>query len=469
MDFLPHTTEDIEDMLSVLGKSGLEELFEPVPQKLRLRRDLAVPEALDEVSLRAHMVELSGRSQGTERLVCFAGGGAYDHHVPAAVSALASRAEFATSYTPYQAELSQGVLQALFEFQTLVCELFAMEVANASLYDGANALVEAVNLAVRVTGRERVVVGSTVHPHYRDVLSTYTSGLGLDIDTVAFDPSRGLVDWGAVDAAGAAAMVVASPNFFGVLEDVSEAAAKAHPHGGLVIAVTDPTSMGVLAAPGHQGADVAVAEGHALGSALAYGGPYLGLFATSERLVRQVPGRIAGETTDRDGRRAFVLTLQAREQHIRRARAASNVCTNQTLMALAATVHLCWLGPSGLARLGEICVRRTAYAAQRLAEIPGCRVRFPGPRFKELVLQLPSQRPARRARKQSADEITSGLDRRGYLVGPALGRWYEALGDCLLVAVTERRTQADIDGLAEAIEKELAQAPAAGSAGAQER
>jgi glycine dehydrogenase subunit 1 len=447
VDFLPHTTEDIEDMLSVLGKSGLEELFEPVAEKLRLQRDLAVPEALDEVSLRAHVVELAGRSQGTEHLVCFAGGGAYDHHVPAAVSALASRAEFATSYTPYQAELSQGVLQALFEFQTLVCELFAMEVANASLYDGANALVEAVNLAVRATGRERVVVGSTVHPHYRDVLRTYTSGLGLDIETVVFDPTLGLVDWGAVDAAGAAALVVASPNFFGVLEDVAEAAEKAHPCGGLVIAVTDPTSMGVLAAPGHKGADVAVGEGHALGNALAYGGPYVGLFATSQRLVRQVPGRIAGETTDRDGRRAFVLTLQAREQHIRRARATSNVCTNQTLMALAAAVHLCWLGPSGLARLGEICVRRTAYAAQRLAEIPGCRVRFPGPRFKEVVLQLPS----------AADEITPGLSRRGYLVGPALGRWYEALGDCLLVAVTERRTQADIDGLAEAIEKELAQ------------
>jgi len=244
VDFLPHTTEDIEEMLSVLGKSGLEELFEPVPEKLRLRRDLAVPEALDEVSLRAHVVELAGRSQGTERLVCFAGGGAYDHHVPAAVSALASRAEFATSYTPYQAELSQGVLQALFEFQTLVCELFAMEIANTSLYDGANALVEAVNLAVRATGRERVVVGSTVHPHYRDVLSTYTSGLGLDIESVAFDPTRGVVDWGAVDAAGAAALVAASPNFFGVLEDVSEAAAKTHPRGGLVIAVTDPTFHG---------------------------------------------------------------------------------------------------------------------------------------------------------------------------------------------------------------------------------
>lgn len=458
MDFLPHTAKNIEDMLSRLDKAELEELFEPVPQGLRLRRDLAVPEALDEVSLRAHAVELAGRSLGTERLICFAGGGAYDHHVPAAVSALASRAEFATSYTPYQPELSQGVLQALFEFQTLVCELFAMDVANASLYDGANALVEAVNLAVRATGRERVVVGSTLHPHYRDVLGTYTSGLGLDIETVAFDPSRGLIDWGAVDGAGAAALVVASPNFFGALEDVSEAAARAHPCGGLVIAVTDPTSMGVLAAPGHRGADVAVAEGQALGSALAYGGPYLGLFATSERLVRHVPGRIVGETTDRDSRRAFVLTLQAREQHIRRARASSNVCTNQTLIALAAAVHLCWLGPSGLARLGEVCVRRTAYAAQRLAEIPGCRVRFPGPHFKELVLELPS----------AADEIAPGLARRGYLAGPALGRWYKGLADCLLVAVTERRTRADIDGLAEAIEKELAQEPAAGSAGAQE-
>jgi glycine dehydrogenase subunit 1 len=447
LDFLPHTEQDIEEMLSVLGKSDLEELFSSVPQEVRVRDDLALPEALDEVSLRAHALGLANRSQGTGRLICFAGGGAYDHHVPAAVSALASRAEFTTSYTPYQAELSQGVLQALFEFQTLICEIFSMGVANASLYDGANALVEAVNLAVRATGRERVVVGSTVHPHYREVLNTYTSGLGLDIETVAFDPSRGVVDWSSVDAAGAAAVVVASPNFFGSLENVSEAATKSHSAGGLVVAVSDPTAMGVLAAPGDQGADVVVAEGSCLGNHLSYGGPYVGLFATSERLVRQVPGRIAGETTDRDGRRAFVLTLQAREQHIRRARATSNVCTNQTLMALAAAIHLCWLGPSGLARLGEVCIRRTAYAAQRLAQVPNCRVRFEGPRFKELVLELPG----------AAEDIIRGLTHRGYLAGPALGRWYEGMSDCMLVAVTEQRTRADIEGFAEAIEKELAQ------------
>jgi glycine dehydrogenase subunit 1 len=447
LDFLPHTDQDIEEMLSVLGKPDLEELFSSVPQEVRLRLDLALPDALDEVSLRGHVLDLANRSKGTGRLVCFAGGGAYDHHVPAAVSALASRAEFATSYTPYQAELSQGVLQALFEFQTLICEIFSMGVANASLYDGANALVEGVNLAVRATGRERVVVGSTVHPHYRDVLSTYTSGLGLDIETAAFDPSRGAVDWSSVDAGGAAAVVLGSPNFFGGLENVCEAAASAHSAGGLVVVVTDPTAMGVLAAPGDQGADVVVAEGSALGNHLSYGGPSVGLFATSERLVRQVPGRIAGQTTDHDGRRAFVLTLQAREQHIRRARATSNVCTNQTLMALAAAIHLCWLGPAGLARLGEVCVRRTDYAARRLAQVPNCRVRFEGPRFKELVVELPGD----------AEELARGLTHRGYLAGPALGRWYEDMSHCMLVAVTERRTRADIEGLAVAIEKELAQ------------
>jgi glycine dehydrogenase subunit 1 len=248
-----------------------------------------------------------------------------------------------------------------------------------------------------------------------------------------------------VDASGVAAVVVGSPNVFGRLEDVGAAAEAAHAEGALCICVTDPTAMGVLKSPGEAGADVAVAEGQALGNALAYGGPYIGLFATKLDLVRQVPGRIAGETVDADGNRAYVLTLQAREQHIRRAKATSNVCTNQTLMALTAAVHLSWLGPQGLHRLGEVCVRRTAQAAARLAEVPGCKVRFAGPHFKEFVLKTPAD----------AGRLIRGLARRGYLVGPSLARWYPELDDCLLVAVTERRTAGDIEGLAEAIEKEL--------------
>lgn len=444
MDFAPHTEDDDREMLAAIGIDRMDDLFEPIQDRLKLGRLLEVPPSLDEVELAAHVRELAAKSTGAG-LTCFAGGGAYDHHVPAAVRALASRAEFATSYTPYQPELSQGVLQAVYEFQSLVCEIYGMEVANASLYDGASALVEAVNLAVRKTGRSKALVGSTVHPHYLAVLKTYTSGLGLEVETAPH--SDGIIEWDSADASGAACVVSSFPNFFGRLEDVTAASRIAHDAGALSVVVADPTAMGVLKSPGELGADVAVGEGHALGNAMSYGGPYVGLFATKLDLVRQVPGRIAGETLDADGRRAYVLTLQAREQHIRRAKASSNVCTNQTLMAIAAAVHLSWLGPAGFKRLGELCVSRTFSAARRLAEIPNCKVAFDGPRFKELVLETPVP----------AAELARALSRRGYLVGPDLGRWFSELGNHLLVAVTEKRTPDDIAGLAEAIEKELAE------------
>lgn len=444
MDFIPHTPEDDAAMLAAIGLGSIEDLFEPIPERLKLDSLLDVPPALSEVELIDHVTRLAALNRAADSLVCFAGGGAYEHYVPAAAKALVSRGEFATSYTPYQPELSQGVLQAVYEFQTLVCELYGMEVANASLYDGASALVEAVNLSVRVTKRERILVAGTLHPHHLDVLRTWTSGLGLDITTVPYGP-EGTVDWSAVDATGVAAVVTPYPNFFGRLEDLRTAADIAHAAGALSIAVTDPTAMGILASPGEMGADVAVGEGQAFGNPLTYGGPYVGFFATTLDLVRQVPGRIAGETVDADGQRAFVLTLQAREQHIRRAKATSNVCTNQTLMAIAATIHLAWLGPEGLRQMGEICARRTAFAAARMAEIPGCSLRFDGPRFKEFVLETP----------MDATVLTRKLADAGYLAGPALGRWYEDLSNCLLIAVTERRTQDDILGLAEAIEKAL--------------
>lgn len=445
MDFLPHTPEDDQAMLETIGLGSLEELFEAIPEAVRVGRDLDVGDGLDELSLMAHLRDLAGRSKGAADLTCFAGGGAYDHHVPAAVRALAGRAEFATSYTPYQPELSQGVLQAIYEFQTAVCDIYGMEVANASLYDGASALVEGVNLAARTTKRDRAVVGATVHPHYTEVLRTYTSGLGFDVTIAPYGPD-GTVDWAAVDATGAAAVVTAYPNVFGRLEDMEAASKVAHDAGALSVVVADPTAMGILEAPGAKGADVVVGEGQGIGNALAYGGPYVGLFATTLDLVRQVPGRIAGETVDADGRRAFVLTLQAREQHIRRAKATSNVCTNQTLMAIHTAVHLAWLGPHGLGRLGELCIRNTALAAERLSSIPGCSLRFEGPRFKELVLQVP----------RDAGDLARRLADRGFLAGPSLGRWFPELADCLLVAVTEKRTEDEITAFAEAIEKELA-------------
>lgn len=446
MDFLPHTDDDDRAMLAAVGAAGFADLFDAVPDALHLTEPLDVPGALSEVELADHLADVATRSRGASDLVCFAGGGAYDHHLPAAVRALSSRAEFATSYTPYQPELSQGVLQALFEFQSVVCSLYGMEVANASLYDGASALVEAVNLAVRVTGRNKVLVGSTVHPHSAAVLKTYTSALGIEVAAVPFGED-GTVAWNDVDAAGAAAVVCASPNFFGLLEAGRAAAEAAHAAGALAISIADPTAMGILAPPGEVGADVAVGEGQALGNPVMYGGPCVGLFATKLDLVRQVPGRISGETVDADGRRAFVLTLQAREQHIRRAKATSNVCTNQTLMAIAAAIHLCWLGPEGLARLGEVCARRTAFSAARLAEIPGCRVRFTEPHFKEIVFETPVD----------SATLVLALAARGFLAGPALGSYWPELGNCLLVAVTEKRTERDILAFAEAIEKELAE------------
>lgn len=443
--FLPHTPEDDAAMLEAVGVSSLGELFDSVPQDLRFDGELDVPVALSEPELLDHITALAG-DNAAAGLTCFAGGGAYEHHVPSVVRALAGRGEFATSYTPYQPELSQGVLQAVFEFQTAVCELYGMEVANASLYDGASALVEAVNLACRVTGRNAAVVAGTIHPHMMAVLSTYTSGLDLDVRVAPYDED-GTVRWADVDATDAACVVTPYPNFFGRLEDVRAASEVAHEAGALSVAVTDPTAMGILASPGSLGADVAVGEGASFGNPMMYGGPYVGFFATKLAHVRQVPGRIAGLTKDADGRRAYVLTLQAREQHIRRARATSNVCTNQTLMAIAATIHLAWLGPEGLKRMGEVCIRRTAAAAQRLAEIPGCSIRFQGPVFKEFVLETPVP----------ASELVGALAQRGYLVGPALDRWFPDLEGSLLVAVTERRTADEIEGLAEAIEKELAE------------
>ncbi|MGH2720783.1 MAG: aminomethyl-transferring glycine dehydrogenase subunit GcvPA [Actinomycetota bacterium] len=442
MDFTPHTDDDVRAMLSTIGVGGIEDLFEGVPASVRLDRRLDVPPPMAEDEVLGLMEGLARENRHAGDLVCFAGGGAYDHYVPAPVRHLAFRSEFATSYTPYQPELSQGVLGALFEFQTMVCELTGMEVANASLYDGSSALLEAVNLAVAATNRRRVVVGEAVNPAYRQVLATFGAGLGLEFDTV---PAAGGVT-APPPLEGAACLVVAQPNFFGCVEDLAVHAAAAHEAGALLVVAFDPLAAGLLETPGALGADVVVGEGQALGNALNFGGPYLGLFATRTEHVRRVPGRIAGATVDVDGKPGFVLTLQAREQHIRREKATSNVCTNQTLMAIAATVHLSWLGPQGLVEVAETSSVRARHAADLLSSVAGCSLAFDAPVFKEFVLRLP--RPAA--------EVAAALASRGYLVGPELGRWYPGRADCLLVAVTERRTPEDIEGLAKALAEVVA-------------
>jgi glycine dehydrogenase subunit 1 len=437
--FAPHTDDDVRAMLDALGLGSVDDLFAQIPAEVRPERPLDLPPGISEQELMADVSALAGQNRTVDDLVCFAGAGAYDHYVPSVVWSLAGRSEFATSYTPYQPELSQGVLQALFEYQSMICELTAMEVSNASLYDGSTALVEAVNMT-RGGARTRVLVSAGVDPRHVEALATYGRGTGVEPEVFALDDGRTPLPEITDDVA---AVVVQHPNRFGLLEDVTPIAEAAHAAGGKLIQVFDPLSLGLLAPPGDLGADVAVAEGQALGNHLAYGGPYLGVLAARMADVRRMPGRIVGETVDVEGRRGYVLTLQAREQHIRREKATSNICTNQTLMALAAAIHLAWLGPEGLVELGRRCAAKASYAFDRLTAIPGVEAAFPGRAFfKEFAVRLP--RPA--------EAVRDALVEQGFLAG------VPAADDplLLLVAVTERRSREEIDALAEALEGALA-------------
>ncbi len=363
-----------------------------------------------------------------------------------------ARGEFYTAYTPYQAEASQGTLQATFEYQTLITQLTGLDVSNASLYDGGSATAEAVLMALAITRRHgRVVVAETVHPEYRQVLATFLEHLEPKLVTVA--TTRGQATAGSIAAAlddDTAAVVIQYPNFFGQLEDVAAIVQAAHARGALVVVCVDPISLGLLKKPGDYGADIVVAEGQSLGSPLSFGGPYLGIMACREEYVRKMPGRIVGETTDRNGKRCWVLTLQTREQHIRRAKATSNICTNQGLLALRASIYLAVMGPRGLAAGGRAFARKAHYAAERLAAVPGLSLAFPGPFFKEFVVRS----------ECDPKQILGEVGRLGYHGGIDLGRWYPSLAGCILVAVTEKRTKGEIDGLAEAYRQALAQARA---------
>jgi glycine dehydrogenase subunit 1 len=440
LSFILNTPDHQREMLEKIGVATIADLFENIPAAVRLGRALDVPPAAAEMELTAEVERLAAQNCSAADLVCFLGGGSYDHFIPAVVDAVAGRGEFYTAYTPYQAEASQGSLQAFFEFQTLICELTGLDVANASLYEGGTAVPEAVIMALGVTGREgRVVIAESVHPEYRQTLATYMANLPPQVVTV---PSpHGWVDPDDVKKVvddQTACVVVQHPNFFGCLEEVEAIAAAAHSRGALFIVSFDPISLGVLKRPGQYGADIAIAEGQSLGIPLGYGGPYLGLLACRQEYVRKVPGRLVGQTVDRHGNRCWVLTLQTREQHIRREKATSNICTNQGLMALRATVYLAALGPQGLRETAELCVRKAHYAATELMKIAGIRLRFDRPFFKEFTLQLPGRVP----------QVLAAARAAGYDAGLRLGRWYPALEDCLSVAVTEKRTRAEIDGLA---------------------
>lgn len=448
MAYILNTPDDVRAMLARIGLDSLEQLFDTVPAEYRLDRALDIPAALSELELTSHVGGLAARNQGADARPCFLGGGCYDHFVPAVVDQLAARGEFYTAYTPYQAEASQGTLQATFEYQTLVAQLTGMDVSNASLYDGGSAVAEAVLMALTITRRlGRVVLAGTVHPEYREVLATYMANLDPKLVTVAPRDGRVAVD----DLASAldddtAAVVLQYPNVFGQLEDVEALVDAAHRRGALAIVSVDPISLGLLRRPDSYGADIVTAEGQGLGNHLAYGGPFLGMLACREEYVRKMPGRVVGQTVDRHGRRCWVLTLQTREQHIRREKATSNICTNQGLLALRASIYLATMGPSGLRQVAELSTRKAHYAAERLAAMPGLSLAFEGPFFKEFVVRS-TRDPAR---------VLAEVGRLGYHGGIALGRWYPELADAILVAVTEKRTRAEIDGLADAYRKALA-------------
>ncbi|TMM34543.1 MAG: aminomethyl-transferring glycine dehydrogenase subunit GcvPA [Actinobacteria bacterium] len=441
MSFLSLTEQDREQMLETIGIDSVDELFAQIPPAVRLGRTLDLEPALSEPELVAHLGELASRNTDTGREVSFLGAGIYDHYVPAVVDAILARGELLTAYTPYQPEMSQGLLQAIFEYQTAICELTGMDVSNASGYDGTTVAADACYVAKHATGRSKVVLAETLNPQVRQVVKTYAPGFRLDVVEV---PHRdGTIDPDELQAAAgdAACVIFQQPNFFGCLEPAADLAAAASGAGALAVAHVDPVSLGVLEAPGAYGCALAIGEGQSAGNYQSYGGPHYGFFAARSEFIRRMPGRISGETVDTDGERGFVLTLQTREQHIRREKATSNITTNQTLLALAGLIHLSWLGPQGLRELGEICLALSHYAKERLGEA-GLELVFPEKTtFKEFAVHV--GRPAKDAIRAARSA--------GVHPGYALGRDYSGLDDALLVAVTERRTPEEIDRLVEAL------------------
>jgi glycine dehydrogenase subunit 1 len=439
VSYLSLTDADREQMLATIGVSSVDELFRDIPQGVRFERELDVPPALTEAELQRHLEELAAKNVVDE--VCFLGAGIYDHYVPAVVDAVLQRGELLTAYTPYQPEMSQGVLQAIFEYQTAICELTGMDVSNASGYDGATVTADACFVAKHATGRSRIVVTEATTPQVRQVVKTYAPGFGLEVVEVPHEGGATDPDRVREAADGAAAVIFQQPNFFGVLESAPELAAAANDAGALPVAHVDLVSLGVLEAPGAYGCALAIGEGQSAGNAMSYGGPHYGFLAARKDYVRRLPGRIVGETVDAEGKRGFVLTLQTREQHIRREKATSNITTNQTLLALAGLVHLSLLGPQGLRELGETCMALAHHAKTEL-QAAGFELAFPErATFKEFAV-----RTGRNAR-----EALTRARAKGVYAGYPLGRDYPGLDDALLVAVTEKRTVEEIDRLVEAL------------------
>jgi glycine dehydrogenase subunit 1 len=441
MRYLPIAESDLAEMLRTAGISRMENLADVLPENLRLKRNLDLPSPLSEMEL---VQKLRSLSEAGKPMVSFLGAGAYDHFTPSVVDHMLRRSEFYTAYTPYQPEVSQGTLQAVFEFQTLICQLTGMDIANASVYDGASAVAEAVLMAQRIKGRKKCLLARSLHPEYRTVTRTYTHPLGLELVPIPF-AKEGALDWGAFEKAldkEVSSVVIQQPNFFGCLEDVERIARLAHAHDVLlVVAVAEPLSLALLQPPGALGADLVVGEGQSFGNAVSFGGPYIGFFASKENFLRSMPGRLVGETVDLEGRRGFILAVATREQHIRREKATSNICTNQALCALAVLVYLTIMGKEGLRELAEINLSKCEYAKRRLAE--SFPLRFSAPTFNEFVLRL----------KGDPDQVLKKLSDQGIIGGLPLKRFYPEMKNEILICVTEKHSREDIDRLAENLGK----------------
>jgi len=439
MSFIPHTTEDRDAMLAAIGVPSIDALFNDIPKEVRLQK-LNMPDGISEQEVYDRLHALSHKN--AHELICFVGGGFYDHSIPAAVDTLTARGEFFTAYTPYQPEVAQGTLQAIFEYQSMICRLTGMDVANASMYDGGTALVEAAIMAIRSTNRPRIIVAGGINPIYRRMLDTYTKNLHIEMDQLSF--IEGPADREKIASLltdQTAAVILQNPNFFGTIDDFTDISEMAHANGALVIASVYPIALGIIKSPAEMGADIVVGDGQSLGLPLAFGGPYLGFFAVKKALVRKMPGRIVGATTDRCGNRCFVLTLQAREQHIRREKAASNICSNESLCALRATIYLSLLGKQGFRELAQTCRTKAEYAKAQFAQINGVTIKNTSPTFNEFILELPCD----------ASDLVAELIPLGIIAGFPLGRYYPELKNCLLVAITEKRTQTEIDAFVSAL------------------
>ncbi|MCI4445485.1 MAG: aminomethyl-transferring glycine dehydrogenase subunit GcvPA [Candidatus Aminicenantes bacterium] len=447
MSYIPISEADKKEMLARIGLESINQLFSTIPENIKLKGYLNLPGPLAEPEILEYFEKRIGENRYGQFL-SFLGGGAYDHFIPAVVDYLSSRGEFISPYTPYQPEVSQGTLQAIFEFQTLICQLTGLDVANASLYDGASGAAEAILMAYRIKGKKRLIIAANINPQYKEVISTYTRNLELELVEVPYDKS-GRVDKISLDSAlkvESSVVLCQSPNYFGVIEDLKTIGEAAHQSGALLaVVISEPVSLGLLEAPGKLGADIVTGEGQSFGIPLSFGGPYLGFMSCKKDFVRQMPGRIVGQTVDVEGRRGFVLTLSTREQHIRREKATSNICTNQGHCALRATIYLETLGRQGLKKLAWLNLQKAAYALEKLTSIPGVSRKFDGPVFNEFVLEFP----------KDWQEISSRLEEKGILGGLAMGQNFPQLKNCALVTITEKHSKDKIDRYADALKEAL--------------